>query len=42
MKAGEKIQSRSKYLEDLNSAIRAVGKYKEMERKLLNGKTELL
>lgn len=41
MKGVENIQTRSKYL-DLNSAIRAVDKYKEMERKLLNGKTELL
>lgn len=41
MKGVENIQTRSKYLV-LNSAIRAVDKYKEMERKLPNGKTELL
>lgn len=41
MESGEKILTRSKYLEDLHSATRTVAKYKEMERKLLNGKPGL-
>lgn len=40
--ADEKILTRSNYLEDLHSAIRTVSKYKEMARKLLHGKPELL
>lgn len=40
-KGAEKILTRRKYL-DLHSAIRTVDKYKEMVRKLLHGKPELL
>lgn len=42
MKAGEKVLTGSKYLQELHSATRTVDKYGETERRLLSGKPELL